>query len=236
MPACLKAMHSLAFKDRSLQNVPRGSPPMYFPNGFKLADAKVCAALVDIAYDQYNQWQKAGNPPSSNFNWDKPSNGDSCSAPLFSTFIYYDIFGYKYVATEPFGFVAVDGNGNAYLAFRGTMPTAADGYADATIDQTDYEIVANYGLVQEGYYFIYQGFDSSISQAIANLSSSKPFQRFFLTGHSLGCGLSTLAVPDVLANTLRLAGKNSSDALQFREPARRGRHDRADPEIPGEVE
>jgi triacylglycerol lipase len=185
----------------TVQHIPRGSPPMYFPSGFVLADAKTCAALVDIAYAQYGQWVSAGNPPASNFSWDTPNNGYSYSAPLFSTFIYYDFFGYKNVATEPFGFAAVDANGNAYLVFRGTMLTAADGYADATIDQTSYDIVANYGLVQEGYYYIYQGFDSLISQAVAGLAAARTFRSFFFTGHSLGSALSSLAVPDILANT-----------------------------------
>jgi triacylglycerol lipase len=184
----------------AVQDTPRGSPPMYFPSGFVLADARACAALVDIAYAQYSQWVRAGSPPASNFNWDKPNNGYSYSAPLFSTFNYYDIWGYKYVATEPFGFAAVDANGNAYLALRGTM-TSADGYADLTIDQTAYDIVANYGFVQEGYYYIYQGFNSTITQAIAGLAGAKPFQSFFFTAHSLGGALSSLAVPDVLAKT-----------------------------------
>jgi hypothetical protein len=182
----------------TVQDIPRGSPPMYFPSGFALADAKACAALVDVAYAQYSQWEAAGEPPASNFNWTTPNNGYSYSAALFSTFNYYDLFGYKYVATEPFGFVAVDASGNGYLVFRGTM-TSADGYADFTIDQTGYEIVANYGLVQEGYYYIYQGFSSSIRQAIASLAGTKPFQSFFFTGHSLGSALSSLAIPDVLA-------------------------------------
>lgn len=178
----------------TVQDIPRGSPPMYFPSGFSLDNALACTALLDAAYSQYSLWVDAGSPPAANFKWVPPS-GYTCSAPLFSTFNYY-VWDYEYQTTEPFGFAAVDADGNAYLVFRGTS-SIADAAADATIDQTAYSIAANYGLVQEGYYYIYQGFNSSVSQAIAGLAAIQPFSNFFFTGHSLGSALSSLAIPDV---------------------------------------
>src|SRR6266702_6281057 len=131
---------------------PRGSLPMYLPAApFALADVLNCAALVDVAYDQYIQWRNLGFPSRSDFVWTTPNNGYTYSAPLFWT---NEWFGVSY--DEPFGFVASDANLNAYLVFRGTM-SDADEWQDAKMDQTDYDIAAGYGQVHVGFYEIYQG-------------------------------------------------------------------------------
>jgi hypothetical protein len=162
---------------------------------FALADVVACAALVDVAYLQYGQWYNQKFPSKANFVWTKPSNGYVYSAPLFWTNSW---LGISY--DEPFGFVAVDANANAYLVFRGTM-SAADDYQDLLANQTAYQIVPGYGQVHSGFYQIYQGLTAQVRAAVAALNSSKPFKRFFFTGHSLGSALSSLAVPDVIANT-----------------------------------
>jgi hypothetical protein len=176
---------------------PRGSLPMYFPAApFVLADAVACAALVDTAYDQYTQWYNQDYPSQSDFIWTTPKDDYTYSQPLFWS---YDWFGFSY--DEPFGFAAVDQSGNAYLVFRGTM-SDADEAQDASVDQTAYQIVANYGYVHAGFYAIYQALREQIPAVLAALSAAKAFTRFFFTGHSLGCGLSSLAVPDLLAQGL----------------------------------
>jgi triacylglycerol lipase len=176
-----------------MPNIPRGSRPMYFPaEPFALADVVTCAALVDVAYNQYVQWQHQRYPSKAKFAWTTPSNGFTYSAPLFWTNGW---FGTSY--DEPFGFIAANANGDAFLVFRGTM-SDADEYQDAKFDQTPYQIVPTYGQVHVGFYEIYQGLQAQIYTAISGLT---PFKRFFLTAHSLGCGLSSLAVPDLLANS-----------------------------------
>jgi triacylglycerol lipase len=175
---------------------PRGSLPMYLPAApFALADVVNCAALVDVAYDQYTQWYNQDYPSRSDFVWTRPNNGYAYSAPLFWT---NEWFGISY--DEPFGFVASDSSLNAYLVFRGTM-SDADEYQDAKMDQTDYDIVADYGQVHFGFYEIYQGLQADIYSAISGLNRLTPFRRFFFTGHSLGSALSSLAIPDLLANS-----------------------------------
>ena len=177
-----------------MEDTPRGSLPMYFPGGYDLADAVNCATLVDVAYDQYTQWYNQDYPSRQNFVWTTPDNGYAYSAPLFWSYwwgIDYD---------EPFGFVASDANLNAYLVFRGTMSDADDAQ-DLKTDQAAYTIVPNYGQVHLGFFEIYQSLQADIYAAISGLNRLTPFKRFFFTGHSLGCGLSSLAVPDVITNT-----------------------------------
>lgn len=178
-----------------MPGTPRGSQPMFFPAApFALADVVSCATLVDIAYDQYTQWYNQGYPPKSKFVWTTPNNGYVYSAPLFWTFTW---FGTSY--DEPFGFVATRGT-DVFLVFRGTM-SDADEYQDAKVDQTPYQIVPGYGQVHLGFYEIYQALRGDIYAAINALNPNITFKRFLFSGHSLGSGLSSLAVPDVLANT-----------------------------------
>jgi triacylglycerol lipase len=179
-----------------MQATPRGSLPMYFPGSpFVLADAVACGALVDVAYDQYTQWYNQDYPSKGNFVWTKPNNGYTYSTPLFWT---NEWFGRTY--DEPFGFAAVDQGGNAYLVFRGTM-SDADEYQDLRTDQAAYQIVPGYGCVHAGFYTIYRLLSPQVHAVLLGLNKLNPFVRFFFTGHSLGCGLSSLAVPDVLANS-----------------------------------
>ncbi len=178
---------------------PRVSLPMYFPAApFALADAVNCAALVDIAYDQYTQWVNQDYPYKANFLWNPMNTAYTFSTPLIWP---YDEGLYD----EPFGFVAQDNATlDAYLVFRGTQ-SHADEVQDALYDQTPYEFADDYGQVHLGFYEIYQALQAQIYTAIAGLM---PFKRFFFTGHSLGCGLSSLAVPDIITNTSVKPGPN----------------------------
>jgi len=173
---------------------------MYFPAApFALADAVKCAALVDIAYDQYTQWVNQDYPYTANFQWNPMNTAYTFSTPLIWP---YDEGLYD----EPFGFVAQDNaTRDVYLVFRGTQ-SHADEVQDAKIYQTPYSIVQeDYGQVHTGFYEIYTALNSQIHTAIAGLM---PFKRFVFTGHSLGCGLSSLAVPDIITNTSVKPGPN----------------------------
>jgi triacylglycerol lipase len=141
-----------------------------------------CAALVNIAYQQYAQWIKAGCPGKSNFHWSTPTGHFYYSAPLFWSYLLYD---------EPFGFVAVNTQSNdAYLVFRGTM-SKADDAADLLTDQVPYKFVPGYGQVHLGFHDIYEQLQPQVHAAIAAaVAVVAPLRRFFFTGHSLGSGLS----------------------------------------------
>lgn len=176
-----------------MEDTPRGSPPMYFPGEFALSDVVNCATLIDVAYNQFEQWYDQGYPSRENFIWTTPDNGYVYAGPLFWTYVWADVFTYD----EPFGFVASDSNSNVYLVFRGTMGEADDAQ-DLKMDQTPYQPVPGYGMVHLGFHEIYVKLQPDIHAAIATLKSLK---RFIFTGHSLGCGLSSLAIPDVITNT-----------------------------------
>jgi triacylglycerol lipase len=179
-----------------MATTPRGSLPMYFPaKTFVLADVVNCSTLVDLAYDQYAQWQNQRFPSRQNFKWKKPANGYNYSGPFYWTYTWWDGISYD----EPFGFLATDANQDAYLVFRGTMGKA-DEEQDVKMDQTPYNLVSGYGQVHAGFFEIYNKLRPDVHSAIGALSVGS-IKRFFFTGHSLGCGLSSLAVPDVITNT-----------------------------------
>jgi triacylglycerol lipase len=169
------------------------SCPMYLPAApFALADVVTCAILVDIAYDQYLQWQHQNYPSRANFKWVPPKNGYAYSTPL----TWPDNYGYH----EPFGFFAVNtASRDAFLVFRGTMSTS-DEEQDAKFFQTPYKFAPGYGQVHIGFHEIYHRLQAQIHAAVSALNKATPCKRLFFTGHSLGCGLSSLAVPDVIAN------------------------------------
>lgn len=174
---------------------PRGSPPMYFPDApFALADAVNCAVLVGVAYDQCSQWISQGYPSKANFVWTPQGTTIpyTYSAPLFWSYTWLNT---QY--DEPFGFVAQAANGDTILALRGTV-TDADDVQDARVDQTAYMLVPGYGDVHAGFYEIYNALSSQILTILAGLVT---VGRLFFTGHSLGSGLSSLAVPDVITHT-----------------------------------
>jgi triacylglycerol lipase len=175
---------------------PRLSLPMYFPSGFALGDAVACATLVDTAYDQYAQWQNQGYPGAASFQWTTPRQSQYVYSAPFTWTYAWDFETYD----EPFGFAALDNNANGYLVFRGTM-NDADELQDAKIDQTGYTLVPGYGKVHLGFFEIYQLLSPQVLNAIAGLLRRGSPTRFFVTGHSLGSGLSSLAVPDVVAHS-----------------------------------
>lgn len=95
--------------------------------------------------------------------------------------------------------MAWDDEGSAYLVFRGTA-SVGDWIKDAKLREESFtNIVPNYGKVHGGFYQIYTGMKGEAIAAFnQELTTAK---RLFITGHSLGCGISTLAVPDLITHT-----------------------------------
>jgi len=167
------------------------SLPMYFPQGFVLPQALLCAQLVSSAYDQYAQWLQQDKPRKlQDFTWQAPSmSGWSFSAPIWS--ILSDLHFIN--ESEPFGFAARDPNGEVYLVFRGT-DTAQDWLDDLEAGQRNYPWLDDVGQVHEGFLKLYRSLRDLALQALDSLQPSGPL---WACGHSLGCTLSSLAVLDM---------------------------------------
>ena len=168
------------------------SLPMYFPPAFDMDVAKLCGRLSASAYDQYSQWVKQGKPrKESGFTWTAPiDTGLSFSTPIWSAEEWWGLFD----QSEPFGFVARGADGKGYLVFRGTS-SASDWVTDADIDQAPYDLVPDYGNVHDGFMKLYRDMRADTLRAFDEVDA---ISQLWVTGHSLGCGLSTLAVPDVM--------------------------------------
>jgi predicted lipase len=178
-------------------NMPCRTPAMYIPSDFVLADAQLCAKLVNTAYDQFTQWVKQNYPAQSKFQW--TPNGPSDLA--YSSALWGDAKVLGFNNFEPFGFIAWDGNGNAYISYRGTM-TTADEVNDAAVAQTPYTLVStpDFGNVHSGFSGIYNSLSSSTRAALGDANNAATLAMIFFTGHSMGAALCTLAIPDVIYN------------------------------------
>lgn len=180
------------------------SVPMYFPPSFDLSTAVMCSQLVNTAYDMYHQWFAQGYPENpSSFNWTPNGPNLHYSSPIWGTATMADL---PYL--EPFAFIAQDTSGITYLAFRGSE-TDADFVEDADVAQVPYSPVADFGVAHSGFMNVYTteyswlddtypSLQTSLLDMINNLSSPTTL---YITGHSLGSGLATLCVPDIMKNS-----------------------------------
>lgn len=170
---------------------------MYFPpSPFSLDDTRRCGPFVLVAYDMEAQWVKQGKPRKpANFHWTSPSDpGVQYSPPIWS---HETGPLHLFNRSEPFGFVARTSVEEAWLVFRGTE-TTTDWIDDAEALQDTYDLAPDWGQVHAGFLHLYRAMRNEL---LTMLSSLRGVQRLFVTGHSLGSSLSTLAVPDILANT-----------------------------------
>jgi hypothetical protein len=167
------------------------SLPLYFPPGFALPQALLCAQLVAAAYDQYDQWQNQKRPRRpQDFKWQAPQMGGwSFSAPIWS--ILSDLHFIN--ESEPFGFAARDPQGEVYLVFRGT-DSVQDWLDDLDAEQQPYPWRSDFGKVHAGFLKLYRSLRDLALQAMDDM---QPGGQLWVCGHSLGCALSSLAVPDL---------------------------------------
>ncbi|MFC4100825.1 lipase family protein [Paenibacillus xanthanilyticus] len=96
---------------------------------------------------------------------------------------------------EPFGFV-IESDRAAILAFRGTG-SAVDWVSDLIAEQIAYKPVSGAGQTHHGFTDIYMSARKAIHELLDQLPNDKPL---FVTGHSLGGALATLAALDIAAN------------------------------------
>ena len=179
----------------------RTSPPMYFPPApFVLADAVTCATLVEVAYDQYCQWENQGRPRHwRDFEWN-PVWPAGFGVSWVSLPLWGDAQAIFFENPEPFGFVVQDTSRRGFLVFRGTE-SDADWYKDIEVAQTRYTLVTSpdFGRVHDGFFSVYASMSPAVRVSVDQVAPTST--EFFFTGHSLGSALITLAVPDVMANT-----------------------------------
>ncbi|WP_244935627.1 lipase family protein [Paenibacillus glycanilyticus] len=97
---------------------------------------------------------------------------------------------------ERFGFV-LQSDRSSVLAFRGSG-SAVDWVSDFIAQQTTYRPVKNAGQTHKGFTDIYTTTRSQVLDLIEQLPVEKPL---FITGHSLGGALATLAALDIAVNT-----------------------------------
>ena len=170
------------------------SLPMYFPSDFDLETARLCADLTAHAYRMYAQWEEQDKPrKESGFTWRPPSDtGLRFSSPIWSTIRALLITN----DSEPFGFVASDGAGKGYMVFRGTE-SANNWFIDFDADQDPYPFTAGYGEAHHGFLKLYR---SLRDDALKALTEVDRIESLYITGHSLGGALSTLATTDVMAH------------------------------------
>ena len=167
------------------------SLPMYFPAGFSLDQARLCATLVNQAYGQYRQWVAQGKPDHlQQFRWTPPAmSGWRFSSPVWS--VLSDLHFLN--ESEPFGFACRDDAGAVYLVLRGTE-SAHDWLDDLDGDQEQWPWQDGRGRVHAGFLKLYR---SLRDRALAALDGLQPGGRLWVSGHSLGSALSTMAVLDL---------------------------------------
>lgn len=187
------------------------SLPLYFPpSPFDLEEARECGKLVNAAYQMYADWKSAGKPDANNFDYKPNVPGYTFSKPIagysgvfpenkllgvINKALKMDILG----SEEPFAFVARDEQGRAFLAIRGTESTP-DWESNLNAEHKPYELVKSpdYGTVHDGFRDIYH---SMSSRVLAAFKDGPAPSKIFITGHSLGGSLASLAVPDVQHNS-----------------------------------
>jgi triacylglycerol lipase len=170
---------------------------MYFPAApFSLPDAVLCAELVITGYDMYHQWVAQGKPSQPNFIWKPNGPAMTYGVPIWGRTWWWP---YEY---EPFAFVAYTKDSKVYFAARGSE-TYSDWADDFDVSQEVYSLVPGYGSVHRGFMGIYASMSLAVLAAVNNAFQQLGgnAQALYFTAHSLGAALSTLAVPDVLANS-----------------------------------
>ena len=152
---------------------------MFLPPGFDKAIALEAAALVNQAYDQFEQFLK-GAP------WKLSGSYDTLGLLSAKP-------GGVLPRTEPFGFVARNQNsGNVFVTFRGTK-SLEDWLSDFT-----FPLVAHpWGQAEEGFSSLYAQCSADV-QTFVKGAGSPP--GVLTTGHSLGAALAVLAAADLVTS------------------------------------
>jgi triacylglycerol lipase len=146
------------------------------PAGFDKALALKLANASMLAYNQLGDPARFTMPP-----------GYSLVAQFTA-----DVLGHH----ELFGFLMMSAT-DAVLAFRGT-DDFPDDIADIRFDQAPYPYDSNAGMTHVGFTYVYESCRAAVIAATTALPAGI---KLFITGHSLGGAVATLAALDVAVNT-----------------------------------
>jgi triacylglycerol lipase len=136
---------------------------------------------------------------------DQAGTSFSLPAPytLRQQFLTSEAFpGESFASEVPIAFVATAGDA-IYVVFRGTK-TISEWISDAEFAQVPYAVVRGGGMTEQGFSAVYATIGRAIVDEVNALAASGSFTTLYVTGHSLGASLATLAAPD-LARATRFA-------------------------------
>ena len=185
-----------------------------YPEGFEPSMARKLAGLTQQAYKQFNLFELKDKDNPQTFKLEEPYQLDTEVAEK----------------KVPFGFVASEADSNdVYVIFRGTRRFVEwfkdaniqlvsfnnstnkksekveinDDIAEGVVQKNQSSIIIdnidnNFGFVTAGFRGIYVSLRNKLIDA---LNKKSPNAKVFVTGHSLGGALATLAIPDILKNT-----------------------------------
>lgn len=130
--------------------------------------------------------------------------GTSFSLPapymLRQQFLTSETFpGESFGSEVPIAFVATAGDA-IYVVFRGTK-TISEWISDAEFAQVPYAPVSGGGMTEQGFSAVYATIGSAIVDEVNALAGSGSYTALYVTGHSLGASLATLAAPDLARAT-----------------------------------
>ncbi|WP_235680189.1 lipase family protein [Paenibacillus albicereus] len=103
--------------------------------------------------------------------------------------------GHGGAPAQPFGFVAESPHA-VVAAFRGTSSTS-EWLTDFMAEQIEYTVVKDGGKTHRGFTSLYESLRPQLRELLERTGARKPL---FLTGHSLGGALATLAALDLAKN------------------------------------
>jgi triacylglycerol lipase len=107
--------------------------------------------------------------------------------------------GESFGTDVPIAFVATAGDA-IYVVFRGTK-TISEWISDADFPQVPYAPVSGGGMTEQGFSTIYATIGSAIVAEVNALAQAAGYSTLYVTGHSLGASLATLATPDLARAT-----------------------------------
>ena len=188
------------------------------PLGYDDDKASILSFLVNLAVNMSETWNGSTSP----WKWTP-----QCSCPYLCLDLTEFSFPYPIInstwtekhfelnnnviiekeknVTEPFGFIAFRGSGEAYLVFRGTQ-TEADLRIDANETQVPYNDSSTM-MVHGGFYHAFQGLQEELTSQLKDL----PFGiKLYIGGHSLGSAIATLAT--AFAESLGMHGVQKNQA------------------------
>ena len=179
-------------------------PPLPLPTSANNFDLDIAIDLMQLCVYTYVQYQ----------------NDDTWTIPapykIKQKFYVYEIQNDNISKEVPFGFIATkDDNKDIYVCFRGTRG-APEWKNDATIELVPCSFLSGQDIkVHKGFqdeYTVNNDFKGSLQKQVLDYLNSLPnfpssYDNLWVTGHSLGAALATLAVADIVNNTIHTGAK-----------------------------